>query len=212
MDKKLLEITPRDVIWYATRGEMPHEKWDTLGCLKGFYEISNYGRVKSLKRNTAREKIIKPRIGKDGYWYVTLCVNGKKHTYKIHRLVAILFIPNPNNLPQVNHIDGDKTNPRADNLEWCTASYNQIHANKLGLTHHWMKGKKGGDCMFSRKINQYTKDGTFIKQWDSMSDVNRELGIPVPHLVRVCKGTRKSTRNYIWRYAEEGDTYGENIM
>lgn len=212
MSNTFIDITPNDVIWYAARGEMPNEEWGTTNILNGYYEISNYGRVKSLKRNTAHERILKPRIGKDGYWYVNLCVNGKRYTYKIHRLVATIFIHNPNNLPQVNHIDGCKTNSRVDNLEWCTASYNQIHANKLGLTQHWMKGKLGKDCMFSKKVNQYTMTGEFIKQWASMSDIKRELGIPVPHIVRVCKGIRKSTRNYIWKYDDGGDVNGKDTL
>lgn len=212
VNNTFINITPNDVIWYAVRGEIPNEEWGTTNILNGYYVISNYGRVKSLKRNTAHERIMKPRIGKDGYWYVNLCVNGKRYTYKIHRLVATIFIPNPNNLPQVNHIDGCKTNSRVDNLEWCTASYNQIHANKLGLRQHWMKGKLGKDCAFSKKINQFDLYGNFIKQWDSMSDVMRELNIPVSHLVRVCKGQRKSTRGFIWRYAKGGDADGTHSM
>lgn len=169
-----------------------------------YYTVSNFGRVKSLPRNTAHERILKQRLNRDGYYYVNLSINGKTKTYKPHRLVAQMFIPNPNNLPQVNHKDGDKTNNNIDNLEWCDASYNQKHAVKLGLTHPWMKGVKGKNCMFSKKIYQYDMENNLIKEWDCMSDVQRELGIPVPHLVRVCKGQRKTTRGYKWSYAKEG--------
>lgn len=98
------------------------------------YEISNYGRV----RNNKTGNILKPRINDNGYLQITLSLGGrnKKHTFKIHRLVAQLFIPNPDNLPQINHIDGDKLNNRVDNLEWCDQSYNIRHGFALGLYSH----------------------------------------------------------------------------
>ena len=206
-----IDINCSDSRWFDIN-DLPNEIWVTPKEFCNCYSISNYGRIKSLKRATATERIMKPRVGKDGYLYVNLSVNGTRLTRKNHRLVGLYFIPNPNNLPQLNHIDGCKTNSRVDNLEWCTASYNQIHANKLGLVKHWMLGKKGVDCMFSKKINQFDLYGNFIKQWDSMSDVMRELNIPVPHLVRVCKGQRKSTRGFIWRYAKGGDDDGTHSM
>lgn len=200
-----------DKRWYVL-DDLLNEKWSSLDILDDCYLISNYGRVKSLKRSTAVERIMKPRVNKDGYLYQNLSIHGSRVTCKNHRLVGLAFIPNPNDLPQINHIDGCKTNPRVDNLEWCTASYNQIHANKLGLVTHWMTGKRGADCMFSKRINQYDLNGNFIKQWASMSDVQRELNIPVPHLVRVCNGTRKTTRGFIWKYAEGGGLDGSRFM
>jgi subtilase family serine protease len=109
--------------------------------IKGFelsYKISNYGRVFSLSKNIIK----KNTLGKRGYYTVDLSLNGKRKNVKIHRLIAIHFIPNPECKKYVNHIDGIKTNNSISNLEWCTAMENNVHAKNNGLnkdfgeTHH----------------------------------------------------------------------------
>ena len=94
---------------------------------EGLYQISNLGRVKSLKYG--KERILKPAKDKKGYLYVCLYKQGKMKIYRVHRLVAQAFIPNPNNLPQVNHKDEDKTNNASSNLEFCDAKYNNNYGN-----------------------------------------------------------------------------------
>lgn len=120
-----------------------NELWKPVKGFEGEYEVSNFGRVKSLdtiqRRSNGRVmcdfkikgKILKPfRTGKgDGYY--TVSIHGK--FYKVHRLVATAFVPNPCNLPQVNHIDGDKTNNSVNNLEWVTNLENMQHAVRKGL-------------------------------------------------------------------------------
>lgn len=117
------------------------EIWKDIKGYEGLYQVSNLGRVKSLGRfhkfPNGGIYEIKPRILKNatetsGYLFVAL-YNGYRKQYKIHRLVAEAFIPNPNNLPQVNHKDLNKQNNRVDNLEWCTASENIKHAFKHGV-------------------------------------------------------------------------------
>ena len=98
------------------------EEWRDIKGYEGKYKISSYGKVKSLKHKD--EKLLKPSYDKDGYKQVILCDNGKDKKWFIHRLVAIHFLPNPNNLPQVNHKDEDKANNVVENLEWCTCKYN----------------------------------------------------------------------------------------
>ena len=94
------------------------------------YEVSNLGRVKSLNYNkTGESKILKPAPSK-GYLTVVLSSQGVKRTYKVHRLVATMFLPNPRHLPQVNHVDEVKTNNCADNLEWCNNKYNHDYGNR----------------------------------------------------------------------------------
>jgi len=108
------------------------EEWKDIEGYEGFYQVSNLGRVKSLARvvmrsdgkpNPVNEKILKYGIIK-GYCAVVLCKDRKKKMYKVHRLVAIAFLSNPHNLPEVNHKDENKKNNCVDNLEWCTSLYN----------------------------------------------------------------------------------------
>lgn len=111
------------------------EIWKDIKGFEGKYQVSNFGRVKSLERlrkgkcNSfvkVKEKILKGKIDKDGYIEYALCCgkHNKMKCYKAHRLVADAFIPNPDNLPQINHKDENKMNNYVDNLEWCTAKYN----------------------------------------------------------------------------------------
>lgn len=106
------------------------------------YYISNTGLIKNINTN----KILKLRKNCRGYLKTNISINGKLKTVFIHRLVAITFIPNPNNYPQVNHKDGNKENNNVENLEWCSPKQNIEHAIKLGLIYHL----KGVECNQSR--------------------------------------------------------------
>ena len=96
------------------------EEWRAVPGYEGLYEVSNIGNVRNVRRNT----LLRLTKTNNGYIRVGLCKNGIKTGFQVHRLVAQAFIPNPNNLPQVNHLDENKTNNNVDNLEWCTAKYN----------------------------------------------------------------------------------------
>ena len=106
-----------------------NEIWKDIPFLKGYYQASNIGRIKSLKREKvvnqySSETVLKQRKGRDGYMIVNISVNNKCKTYKVHRLVAAAFLENPQNLPQVNHKDENKMNNVVSNLEWCSSKYN----------------------------------------------------------------------------------------
>ena len=133
---------------------MEEEIWKDIPQLEGLYQASNLGRIKSIERiakkeyrnnRIVKEKILKGSKNEDGYFKIHIS-NKERHINKvvfIHRLVAQTFIPNPNNLPQVNHKDGNKLNNNINNLEWCTNLYNQRHAWKNGLHKAtWKKGEK----------------------------------------------------------------------
>lgn len=110
------------------------EEWKWIKDYEGEYQISSFGRIKSFKKNKKNGLLMKPkRDGQNRYYIICLSKNGISNYYLIHRLVAQTFLPNPNNLPQVNHIDGNKKNNKLENLEWVTCSENITHAYKLKL-------------------------------------------------------------------------------
>lgn len=109
------------------------EIWKDIRDYEGIYKISNLGNIKSLPREHVKGKLLNPARNNRGYLRVALSVKGRVRYDSVHRLVAETFIPNPKNLPEVNHIDGNKLNNKVENLEWTTKSQNQIHAYKTGL-------------------------------------------------------------------------------
>lgn len=185
------------------------------------YQISNYGRVKSKARITnvgiknvkeikRKEKILKPLKLTKGYLGIRLYNNTNAKTFKIHRLVATYFIPNPNNYEQVNHIDGDKTNNNATNLEWCTNEYNMKHSYDIGLRDKEvlrknmsiigknLKGKKGNHI---RKVAQIDKtNNKVIKIWGSITEASKCINISDATIQNVCAKRRKTAGGYIWKY------------
>lgn len=131
---------------------------------------------------------------------VSLCNKYILFPKRVHRLVAEAFIPNPNNYPQVNHIDGNKLNNKVENLEWCTNEYNMKEACRLGLRDHIYK--KGKEHCRSVKVNQYDLQGNFIKTWYCVKDIERELGFDNRNICACCRGKKTTAYKYKWEYAE----------
>lgn len=167
------------------------EIWKDIDGYEGLYQVSNVGRVRSLRRNI----ILKSKIERNGYERVRLSVNNIPKDYSVHRLVANAFIPNPNNYPIVNHKDENRTNNCVENLEWCTQEYNVNYGTGIAKR---VKSQ-------SKKVLQFKPDGTFVKEWESTMDVQRNLGFCQSHIVQVCNGKRKIAYSYIWRYKKEMD-------
>lgn len=179
------------------------EIWKDIKGFEGIYKVSNYGRIKSIIRY---KKMMKTALDRSGYLKICLTDSKhKKHTIKIHRLVAENFIPNTENKEQVNHIDGNKENNRVDNLEWCSQSENMIHAFKNNLIHRG----KGKESPRARAVNQYSLDGKFIKRWDCIADAERELKLSKNNISTCCKGKRKTAHGFKWEYFEEYPQYKE---
>lgn len=161
------------------------------------YQVSNSGKVRSLRRNI----ILKSRITRKGYERVVLRTNNIPKDYYIHRLVANAFIPNPDNLPQVNHKDENKTNNCVDNLEWCTQKYNINYGT--GIARRIQLFNTNGKCY--KPVLQYTLEGIFIKEWKSIIDVQRNLGFCQSHISACCRNIIKTAYSYIWKYKKEID-------
>ena len=104
------------------------EIWKDVVGYEGYYQVSNFGNVKSIKRTTSQGKVLKPFVNELGYKFVALCVNGKKKDCRVHRLVAQAFIYNPKNKEQINHLDYNPSNNRVDNLEWTTPKENTVYS------------------------------------------------------------------------------------
>ena len=136
------------------------EEWISVKGYENLYEISNFGRVKSLgnKSNHKSEKILKQCLSrKNGYLSVSLSKNGKTKSYRVHRLVAEHFIPNSNKLFQVNHIDGNKQNNHINNLEWITCKENIHHAWNNNLCHISDKHRKSASEKAKRRWAEYRR-------------------------------------------------------
>ena len=155
---------------------------------------------------TGKEKILKEKCTTRGYLEVALYNNNKPKYCLVHRLVAEAFILKQKEKLQVNHIDGDKTNNNVSNLEWVSASENIQHAWETGLIIATEKKKKtikniGKRC--SKITFQYDLQDNFIKEWESVSEVARQLNINQKNISECCKGRRKTAGGYIWRYKED---------
>ena len=150
----------------------------------------------AYKKIYYKERILKQHLNHKGYLQIRLCKNAIQKTHKVHRLVAKAFIHNPKNKPQVNHIDGNKRNNKLNNLEWCTNGENQKHAFKLGLNIP----RRGAEQYNARAIIQYDLNGNKIKEWDSIADAVRGLNLQNANIIKCCKGKRKQTGGYTFRY------------
>lgn len=183
------------------------EQWKDIEGYEGRYQISSFGRVKSLptlKRNGngyyyTKEKIRRSKSTFDGYRAITLVKNGIFRTYTIHRLVAKAFVENPNNYNEINHIDEIKTNNRVDNLEWCTHAYNLEYGSRKEITRQ----------KTMKPVLQFDRENKFIRKWNSGSDAARNLNIQQSSISNCCCHNRKTAGNYIWEFAtgENNDTY-----
>ncbi len=177
------------------------EVWKPIKGYEGIYEVSSLGRVRSLarlridrmgRRKPIPEKMLKMHDRK-GYDSVTLQDMGRKAIMSVHRLVAMAFIPNPDNLPVINHRDENPKNNQVSNLEWCDISYN----TRYGTGVERAQAKH----VYHRKaVEQLTKDGQHVATFKGVKEAARATGADASVIVRVCKGRNETAGGYRWKY------------
>lgn len=175
---------------------MSEEIWKDVVGFEGYYKVSNLGRVKSVDRYVNYKKgyslkalkkgqLLSPKISNKGYLHLTLMKDGKNYYRSVHRIVAEAFIPNPKNLPFINHINENKVDDRVENLEWCTAKYNT-------------------EVYYKSRINvyQYDLEGKLIKIWHSITEAAENINGDKTGIQHSCRTKRglKSYKGFIWSY------------
>lgn len=177
---------------------------------EGLYKVSNLGKILSLNyRNTGKADLMTPSDNGHGYFQVGLRKNGETNWCLVHRLVVETFLPNPENKPEVNHKDEDKTNnfvflnedgsvdKEKSNLEWSTPKENSNHGTRI---ERIAKANTNGKC--SKKVIQLSLSGDFIKEWPSIMECARN-GFAHSHVAECCRGERKSHKGFRFMYYDD---------
>lgn len=209
------------------------EEWRPVKGYEGLYEVSSLGRVKSLDRwvehgrkgkQFVSERILKAK-GQDRHGYnrsLILSKEDKHRCVKAYRLVAEAFLPNPDNLPEVNHKDEDKTNDCVDNLEWCTGIYNLTYGTRIQRIADKLRGKplseehkaklrgrtisteesKRRMRPYMKEVEQYTPNGEFIARYESSMEAQRQTGVCNANILRCCNSDNEQHQagGFRWRY------------
>lgn len=170
--------------------------WKDIEGYKGHYQISNYGNVRSLKKDAF---LMKGGYLK-GYKIISLWKNGTGKMFRVHRLVAAAFIPNPENKPCIDHIDGDRANNRADNLRWSTRKQNAN--NPISIERYRKAGIIQKPYKQLQIPVQQLKDGFLIGSYSSIREAERATGIAHTSISRVIRGTLNTAGGYKWKYKE----------
>ena len=160
------------------------EIWKPIAGYEGLYEVSDQGRVRSLKFNKTR--ILKAGGPRSGYLRVILCKNGICKNMRVHRLVASAFIPNPNNLETVNHKDENKWNNNVSNLEWMSQADNTAYSQPQ---------------LAERPVQQFDKQGNLLATFPSTQEARRRTGIAQSSICACCNGRMNFAGGFVWRYA-----------
>lgn len=170
------------------------EEWRPVVGYEGLYEVSDTGKIDRVNyRNSGKRYRMKPTVNREGYERLILYKDRKSKHILVHRIVAMAFIPNPNNYPQVNHKDEDKSNNDVTNIEWCSPKYNSNYGTRAKRRLEKMK----------KPIIQMTMDGDFVKKYDSIKHAVDAIGLKSSSISAACRGIKISAGGYKWRYEDE---------
>lgn len=187
------------------------EIWKDIEGYEGLYQVSNLGRIKSLKRKdslgrTIQEKILKLSKTSWGYFRITLKKENKRKNFLVHRLVAKTFIPNPNNYLEVNHKDEDKLNNEIENLEWCDRNYNANYGTIKERLAEQARKRVGVKSPVARKVRCITTGEIFT----TIREASKKFNINACNISDCCRGKQKSAGKHpitkerlVWRYYDE---------
>ena len=156
------------------------------------YEVNQFGEI----RHKTRKKVLKPRSNNGSYQYVNFKINGKNINFAVHRIVANAFIPNPKGYTEINHKDYDRTNNCVDNLEWVDSSQNKQHAYLKDEN----KSSRG------KAVIQRSKDGTYIKTFETISKAAKEMNCSIAAISNCCLGRTKTSQGFLWSFVEGSTT------
>lgn len=204
----------QDVVRTATDNSIL-EIWKDIPGWESLYQASNKGRVRSLDRlvhvnvfgkyngqEMKKGKVLKLVLhngaGHHPEYIVCLSKNGKAQNEYVHRLVALAFIPNPDNLPEVNHKDENSLNNYVENLEWCDRAYNCTYGTRTERA-----AKSNSKNRLCKTVLQYTVDGVFLQEWPSVHEIERELGYSQGSVSYCCKFNGNQSHGYKWRYKND---------
>ncbi len=208
MADKFTDYAVNSTRWLSIE-DFDGEIWKDIPDFKGFYLVSNYGRVKTVSRKrmvtalNVSEKIKKHLDNGHGYLSVHLYKNNKLYIRYVHRLVASAFIPNPLNFPCVNHRDENKTNNSIINLEWCSYDYN----NKYGTARFRLEKARRNNGNI-RSVDMYDLKGNFLKHYECAFDVEKD-GLSRRGVYGVCYGRSRSYKGCVFRFSGEPFSYRE---
>jgi hypothetical protein len=176
------------------------EEWKNISEYEGLYQVSSFMKVLNVKTG----KILKLFKNEKGYLNVNLSKNGDIKMFRVHRLIAQAFVPNPENKPEVDHINTYRDDNRIENLRW--VNEDEQHNNILTKEHirrgetHYLYGKYGKEHPQSKPVLQYDLDDNFIREWENSRQIEKELNIKRPSICNCCNGKHKTAGGYIWKY------------
>ena len=174
------------------------EEWRPVVGYEDFYEVSDFGRVKSVPRKGTKGGMLKPKPDKWGYLRVGLWKNGKEEKFLVHILVMQAFIGKCPEGYEVDHYDWNPENNMLENL-----SYQPNGVNRARRSPEWKKNQaEAVRKALSKPVNQYTLDGVLVKIWESTREAARELGVKQQSISKCCNGKRKTAGGFTWRYVQ----------